>query len=56
MRKMTAEEVIAMECKWESNFTGEVYGSLYHAVTTIIRDMIHYKSCRTIKAFDIRRR
>lgn len=38
---------------WINNFTGEVYNSLRHAVVTVIRDMIRYPACRTIKMLDI---
>lgn len=38
-----------------NNFTGEVYDNLFHAIKTIISDMAHIKSCRTLKAFSISR-
>lgn len=38
---------------WISNYTGEVYNSLWHAVTTIIKDAIRCKSCRTVRMLDI---
>lgn len=36
-----------------NNFTGEIYDNLFHAVITIIDDMIHYKSCRTPKMLSV---
>lgn len=44
-----------MRTTWVSEVTGEVYRSFWHAITTIISDMIHYKMCRTTRMFRIRR-
>lgn len=40
---------------WISDFTGELYDSLWHALITIARDMLKIKACRTIRMFAIRR-
>ena len=39
--------------KYMNNCTGELYKSLFHALTTILHDMIHYPKCRTWKMFSI---
>lgn len=39
--------------KYINVYTGELYHNLNHAVTTIVRDMIHYPKCRTIKMFAV---
>ena len=44
-----------MSYKYMNNYTGEIYRNLYHAITTIISDMIHYPGCRTLKMFNISR-
>lgn len=41
--------------KYMNAFTGELYENLFHAIKTIISDMIHYKTCRTIKMFHLRK-
>ena len=40
--------------RYINNFTGEVYKSLPHAISTIIKDAIHYKNCRNIKMLNIK--
>ena len=40
---------------WISDFTGELYDNLLHALITIVRDMIKIKACRTVRMFAIRR-
>lgn len=40
---------------WISDFTGELYDSLRHALLTIVRDMSKVKACRTVRMFAIRR-
>ena len=38
-----------------NQFTGELYISIFHAVRTIISDMIHFPQCRTWKMLNVRR-
>lgn len=35
--------------------TGEIYRNLFHALRTIIKDMIHYPKCRTWKMFSLQK-
>lgn len=42
-----------MKYHYMNAFTGELYRNLGHAIKTIIRDMIHYRSCRTIQMFKL---
>lgn len=44
-----------MKFRYVSNYTGEVYRDLNHALRTIISDIVHYPKCRTIKMFWISR-
>ena len=39
---------------WINSFTGELYNNLYHALKTIISDMIIFPKCRTLEMFNIR--
>ena len=39
--------------KYINNYTGEIYKNLFHAVITIISDMIHCPGCRTFKMLNI---
>lgn len=39
--------------KYINECTGECYFSLFHAVTTIISDMIHIPACRTWEMWKI---
>lgn len=38
-----------------NNFTGELYDSIFHALKTIVSDMMHCPKCRTLKMFDLSR-
>lgn len=40
--------------RWINMYTYEVFDTLLKAITTSIRDMKHYKQCRTIKNLNIR--
>ena len=44
-----------MKYRWINLETGEVYRNLFHALKTIIADILHYESCRTVKMFSISR-
>lgn len=44
-----------MEFMYINDYTGELYTSLFHAIKTIISDMIHFPKCRTIKMFKIKK-
>lgn len=44
-----------MTYKWMNNYTGEIFPTLYKAITTAIHDIIKYKTCRTIQIFNIKR-
>lgn len=39
---------------WINNFTGELYNNLFHALATIVVDMVHFPACRTLKMLDIK--
>jgi len=41
------------ECKYMNEYTGVLYFSLFHAVRSIISDMIHFPKCRTLKMWRI---
>ena len=41
--------------KYINNYTGEIYKNLFHAIITIISDMIHCPGCRTFKMLNISR-
>ena len=40
---------------WISDFTGELYDGLWHALITIARDMFKINACRTVRMFAIHR-
>lgn len=42
-----------MKFKYQNKCTGELYRNLFHAITTIIWDMIHYPKCRTLEMFKL---
>ncbi len=44
-----------MKYKYVNDYTGELYENLFKALATIISDMIHFPSCRTIKMLNISR-
>ena len=50
-----SEVCMKYKYRYINNFTGEVYKSLPHAISTIIKDAIHYKNCRNIKMLNIKR-
>ena len=39
--------------RYINNYTGEIYKSLWHVITTIARDMVLCPKCRTIKVLSI---
>ena len=36
-----------------NNYTGEIYTDRLHAIAAIMRDLLHYKACRTLKMFNV---
>lgn len=44
-----------MSYKYLNNYTGELYKNLFHAIVSIISDMIYYPKCRTLKMLNISR-
>ena len=40
---------------WINEFTGELYMNLWHAMTTMLADLIRCPQCRTWKFFNISR-
>ena len=41
--------------RYINNYTGELYTSLWHAITSIMHDLRVFPKCRTIKMFNISR-
>lgn len=42
-----------MVYKYVNNCTGELYRNLFHAMFTIISDVVHCPKCRTLKMLSI---
>lgn len=43
------------EPKYMNQFTGELYYNIWHAITSVVADMIYFKSCRTVEMLHITR-
>ena len=43
------------EPKYMNQFTGELYYNIWHAITSVVADMIHFKPCRTVEMLHITR-
>lgn len=39
---------------WINGYTGELYRNLFHALATIVSDMIHFPACRTWQILNIK--